>query len=210
MELLTDGYMGTANRTLNALQEYFASNRAMPSFAALAKLVGVSVSTVADAVAKLKSEGFLRASDTGRLQPGSRFFERQLLGAVQAGIPVAVADLPTDGMLIDEYLVDTPARTMLLTVRGESMRDAGLLPGDVVVVKRGAIAVPNDIVVAMLDGECTVKQLALEKGSLYLRARNPEFGDIHPADDFEIVGVVVGQFRRYPKANQLSNKYNMY
>lgn len=179
----------------------------MPSFGALAKLVGVSVSTVADAIARLKSEGFLGSSATGRLQPGSRFFERPLMGSVQAGLPAAAADVLPDGLMIDEYLVDTPARTMLLTVRGESMREAGLLPGDVVVVKRGAVAVHNDIVVAMLSGECTVKQLAVEQGGLFLRARNPDFPDIFPADDLEILGVVVGQFRRYARTTRLSNKH---
>lgn len=195
------------NRALSALQDYYAAHRAMPSFGALAKLAGVSVSTVADAVNKLKAQGFLRASDTGRLQPGKRFFERQVLGSVQAGLPAAAAELEAEGMLIDEYLVDQPTRTFLLTVRGESMREAGLLPGDTVVVKRGAIPSVGDIVVAMLRGECTVKQLAQEEGGApYLRARNPDFPDIHPAEDCEVVGVVVGQFRRYASTAKLSVK----
>lgn len=200
--------MGTEKRTLDAIQDYYASHRAMPSFGALAKLVGISVSTVADGVAKLKAMGFLRASETGRLQPGARFFERQLLGPVQAGQPAAAPELQSEGLLIDEYLIDAPTRTFLLTVRGESMRDAGLLPGDTVVVKRGAIPAMGDIVVAMLSGECTVKQLALKNGALCLRARNSEFSDIYPADDFEIVGVVVGQFRRYARTTRLSAREN--
>lgn len=179
----------------------------MPSFGALAKLVGVSVSTVADAVARLKAHDFLRASETGRLQPGRRFFERQLLGHVQAGHPAMAPELEADGLLIDEYLIDAPTRTFLLTVRGESMRDAGLLPGDTVVVKRGALPAVGDIVVARLGGEFTVKQLAQEEGGApYLRARNPDFADIYPADDCEVVGVVVGQFRRYARTAKLSVK----
>jgi repressor LexA len=179
----------------------------MPSFVALAKLVGVSVSTVADAVGKLKSEDFIRASDTGRLQPGARFFERMMLGSVQAGLPTAVAETLPEGLLIDEYLVDSPTRTMLLTVKGESMRDAGLLPGDMVVVKRGALANPGDIVVAMLGGDFTVKELAKDaQGAPFLRARNPDFSDIVSADECEIVGVVVGQFRRYARRTPLASK----
>jgi SOS-response transcriptional repressor LexA len=195
----------TPQRTLGSLQDYYAINRAMPSFGALAKLVGVSVSTVADAVAKLKLLGFLRASETGRLQPGRRFFERQLLGPVQAGQPAAAPELQAEGLLIDEYLIDAPTRTFLLTVRGESMRDAGLLPGDTVVVKRGSIPAVGDIVVAALRGEMTVKQLAQEEGGApYLKARNPEFDDIYPAEDCEVIGVVVGQFRRYARTRHVS------
>jgi repressor LexA len=199
----------TPHRILGSLQDYYATHRAMPSFGALGKLVGVSVSTVADAVTKLKLHGYLRASETGRLQPGKRFFERQLLGPVQAGQPAAAPELQSEGLLIDEYLIDAPTRTFLLTVRGESMRDAGLLPGDTVVVKRGAIPAVGDIVVAMLRGDMTVKQLAQEEGGApYLKARNPEFEDIYPADDCEVVGVVVGQFRRYERTPKLSVKAN--
>lgn len=195
----------TTHRILCALQDYYAVNRAMPSFGALSKLVGVSVSTVADAVTKLKGQGFIRASETGRLQPARRFFERQLLGPVQAGQPTAAPELQGEGLLIDEYLIDAPTRTFLLTVRGESMRDAGLLPGDTVVVKRGAIPAAGDIVVAMLRGEMTVKQLAQnECGAPYLKARNPEFDDIYPAEDCEVVGVVVGQFRRYARTRAMT------
>jgi repressor LexA len=128
---------------------------------------------------------------------------------VQAGQPAAVPDLPSEGLLIDEYLIDQPARTFLLTVRGESMRDAGLLPGDTVVVKRGAIPNIGDIVVAMLRGELTVKQLAQgQGGAQYLKARNPAFEDIHPAEDCEVIGVVVGQFRRYARTSKLLPKAN--
>jgi hypothetical protein len=74
-------------------------------------------------------------------------------------------EVQSEGLLIDEYLIDAPTRTFLLTVRGESMRDAGLLPGDTVVVKRGAIPAIGDIVVAALRGEMTVKQLAQEDRS---------------------------------------------
>lgn len=184
----------------------------MPSFGALAKLTGVSVSTVADAVNKLKSHDFLRASETGRLQPGKRFFERQLLGRVRAGLPAEAEDAPAEGMLIDEYLVDTPAQTVLLTIKGESMRDAGLLPGDVVVVRRETQANVGDIVVAMVDGdEMTVKQLAQDAdGSQYLRARNPIFPDIHPREQLRIIGVVIGQFRRYARARSLPLKAKDY
>jgi repressor LexA len=108
-------------------------------------------------------------------------------------------------MLIDEYLVDSPSDTFLLTIRGQSMQDAGLLPGDVVVVNRRASAAVGDIVVAMVAGAATVKQLARKEGyGLYLRARNPDFPDIHPVLDTEVVGVVVGQFRRYGRATNLN------
>jgi DNA-binding IclR family transcriptional regulator len=67
-------------RTLAVLRDYWAAHRAMPAFSAVARQVGASVSTIADAVKQLKAADFVGAGPTGRLQPGRRFFERPLLG----------------------------------------------------------------------------------------------------------------------------------
>jgi SOS-response transcriptional repressor LexA len=188
----------SAARVLTAVQDYFAKQRAMPSFADIARTLGISVSTVAFHVDALKANHFLGATATGRLVPGKAFFQRTLVSSVTAGMPALVDDSAPEALLIDEYLVDTPSRTFLLTVKGESMLDAGLFPGDILVVKRGALAVPGDIVVVNANGEGTVKELAQdEAGELYLRARNPAYPDIAPAEGFEVMGVVTGQFRRY-------------
>ena len=191
------------SRVLAAIQDHFARQRAMPSFGEVARALGLSVSTVAHHVDGLKANGFLGATSTGRLTPGKAFFQRPLVGSVRAGLPAFADECAAEPILIDDYLVDAPSRTFLLTVKGESMRDAGLLPGDMVVVKRGALANPGDIVVVNANGEGTVKELAQHaNGELYLRARNPDFPDIEPADGFEVLGVVVGQFRRYARARR--------
>jgi SOS regulatory protein LexA len=192
-----------AKHLLSFVQDYYARHRAMPSFAEVGKLVGLSVSTVHFHVNTLKEHGFLGATDTGRLIPGKAFFQRQLVSTVRAGVPAYADASNPEGMLIDEYLVDAPSRTFLLKVKGESMKDAGLLPGDCVIVKRGAVVNVGDIVVVDANGEGTVKELAQHPdGELYLKARNPLFPDIAPAEGFEIIGVVVGQFRRYTRAKQ--------
>lgn len=193
-------------RLLSFVQDYYAKNRAMPSFAEIGKLVGLSVSTVAFHVNSLKEHGFLDATDTGRLTPGKAFFKRTLVSTVRAGLPAYADDSSPEGMLIDQYLIDTPSRTFLLTVKGESMQDAGLLPGDVVIVKRGAIAAVGDIVVVDANGEGTVKELAQHPdGEYFLKARNIAYPNIVPADGFEIVGVVVGQFRRYNRSKPVAH-----
>ena len=120
------------------------------------------------------------------------------MSSVRAGHPAPVEDLIPEGLLIDEYLVDAPSRTILLSVKGESMTGAGLLPSDIVIVKRGAPARPGDVVIALVDGEYTIKYLAVdEAGGFYLKSGNPAFADIRPQHDLELYGVVVGQFRKY-------------
>ena len=117
---------------LNALRDYYAKYRSLPSFSELGRLSGLAVSTLAGIVNRLKGLDFLKSGETGRLQPGNRFFERQLANTVRAGLPVPAAEVLPEGILIDEYLVDNPSRTLLLSVRGESMVEAGLLPEDIV------------------------------------------------------------------------------
>lgn len=197
----------SAGRVLAAIQDHFAKQRAMPSFADVARAAGISVSTVAFHVEALKANGYLGATDTGRLVPGKAFFQRPLAGSVRAGLPAFADEPAAEGMLIDDYLVDTPSRTFLLTVKGDSMADAGIFAGDIVVVKRGALASPGDIVVVNANGEGTVKELAQdEAGELYLKARNPDYPDIQPAEGFEVMGVVVGQFRRYSRKHSTRNR----
>lgn len=192
--------MKNDEHALNCLREYYAQKRSLPSYAELGRRTGFAVSTLAGVINRLKSEAFVASTETGRLEPGKRFFERSLANHVQAGFPVPAAEVLPEGILIDEYLIDSPTRTVLLTIRGESMTDAGLLPGDVVIVKRGAVAREGDIVVAISDGDYTVKYLKLDgNGGAYLGAANAAFGDIHPHDELEIFGVVTGQFRRYRK-----------
>jgi SOS regulatory protein LexA len=194
----------SAAKVLASIQDHYARQRAMPSFAEVARAVGISVSTVAFHVESLKSNGYLGATETGRLVPGKAFFQRTVVSSVRAGLPAYADDSAPEPMLIDEFLIDTPSRTFLLEVKGESMLDAGLMPGDTVVVKRGALAYPGDIVVVNASGEGTIKELAQdESGELYLRARNAAYPDIAPAEGFEVMGVVVGQFRRYSKRRPL-------
>lgn len=197
---MKDSSNSAARKLLTFIQDYYARNKTMPSFAEIAKLVGISVSTVAFHINVLKEYGFLGATDTGRLVPGKSFFMRTLASSVRAGVPAYADDSTPEGVMIDQYLIDTPSRTFLLTIKGESMLDSGLLPGDVVVVKRGVVAVVGDIVVVDANGEGTVKELAQHaSGEYFLKARNPEYPDIAPAEGFEIVGVVVGQFRQYAR-----------
>ncbi len=149
----------------------------------------------------LVSEGFLeklgRQSRAYRL-PG--FQSRPsipvpLLGRVQAGaLTTAVEDLegyiPVNPRADDDEL-------FALRVQGESMRDAGILPGDVVVVRRQADAPRGSIVVALVDDEATVKQLFVSGDQVELRPRNPAFASIVvPASELVLLGKVI-EVRRY-------------
>lgn len=184
---------------LAKLQDYYAEHRILPSFSGMGTLVGMkSKSAVSAMVGRLIEAGYLAYAPDRRIQPEKRFFEREIADSIQAGLPRPANDCQADYCSIDEYLIETPSRTVLLTVKGESMIDAGLLPGDTLIVKKGAPAKPGDIVVAIVDNEFTVKYLEQDKaGAFYLRPGNKAFSAIHPHDHLEVFGLVVGSFRKY-------------
>jgi len=168
-----------------------------PSYAAIGRIVGLkSTSSVSAFLERLMADGYLEAKDR-RLRPGARFFERPLvLSRVAAGLPAMAFEAPAEGLAIDAHLVRRLSRTFLITVKGDSMTDAGLLPGDTIVVEREHTANAGDIVVAVVDGAYTVKRLKRENRKFVLAPENKAYPVLRP-DPLEIVGVVVGSFRRY-------------
>lgn len=190
--------MADDGQYLAKLQDYYARHRVLPSYASIGTLVSLnSKASVAGMVLRLKSEGFLESSPDRRLKPGKRFFERPVAESVRAGLPSLAADSGPETLRIDEYLVAHPSRTILITVKGDSMIDAGIHPGDVVIVEKRASANTGEIVVAILGNDFTLKRLGREKGRAVLLPENKAYPIIRPKGDAEIFGVVVGLFRKY-------------
>jgi repressor LexA len=183
---------------LAKLQDYYADNNVLPPYSTIMSLLGLkSKSPVAALIARLKLQGFLESTPEKRLKPGKRFFERPIFDSVQAGAPRQADDSRYDTITIDEYLVESPSNTVLINVKGDSMIDAGIMPGDTVVVEKRGPANLGDMVIAIVDNEFTLKKLGNEKGKFVLIPANPAYPVIRPKGDLEIFGVVVGQFRKY-------------
>ena len=190
--------MADDRQYLAAVRDYYTRHGVLPSYSGVGKLVGMrSKASVSELVVRLKGNGFLESSPDRRLKPGPRFFERPLAESVRAGVPSPAADAPLDALSIDRYLIPYPSRTVLITVRGDSMSGAGIFDGDVVIVEKRTIVNVGDIVVAMVDNEFTIKRLQRQKGRMVLLPANKAYPTIRPKGDLEIFGVVVGQFRRY-------------
>lgn len=184
---------------LAALQDYYATHKALPSYSLIAQLLGFkSKNAVTALVARLKLQGYLESAPDRRLKPGNRFFERILAeSTVQAGFPSTASSDKHDTLTIDDYLVERPSQTVLITVQGDSMIDAGIVPGDVVIVEKRQVANIGDIVIAIVDNEFTLKTLGREKSEFVLLPANKAYPVIRPKGKLEIFGVVVGQFRKY-------------
>jgi repressor LexA len=183
---------------LAKLRDYYADHGVLPPYSTIMTLLGLkSKSPVMALVARLKLQGYLESTAEKRLKPGKRFFERLIFDSVRAGLPSAAGDDSYDTLSIDEYLIASPSHTVLVTVKGESMIDAGIMPGDVVVVEKRGPANVGDMVIAIVDSEFTLKTLGKEKGQFILQPANPAYPVIRPKGGLEIFGIVVGQFRKY-------------
>lgn len=123
---------------------------------------------------------------------------------VPAGVP-SPADSEVESRIdLNRLLINNPERTFFVTIQGESMIEAGFIPGDKAIVERDRAAVVGDIVLAMIDGEFTIKTLARQKnGDPKLLPANSS-GQFQPIlilkqMQFEIAGVVTGSFRQLKK-----------
>ncbi len=123
-----------------------------------------------------------------------------LVHRISAGFPSPAGDYEEEGLDINEYLVRNKPATFMFTVRGDSMIGASIEEGDKVVVDRALTPKNDDIVVAVVDGEYTIKRLYLGQGRVELRPENPSYAPITFPEgrELEIWGVVVGVIRRYP------------
>lgn len=120
---------------------------------------------------------------------------------VPAGFPSPADDYLERRLSLDEHLVPNKNSTFLVRARGNSMTGAGIFDGDLMVVDKGLNAQPGDIVVAVVDGEFTVKYLGLLNGVICLKPANPRFQttEFKEGQELEIWGVVtstIKQFRR--------------
>jgi len=189
----------TLDQHLAKLRACWARQKAFPPLAELAEVLGMaSTNGVFKTLNRLVDAGLLERVGS-RYAPTQAFFALPLIGHVRAGVPQPVEPEPAaEAISVQDFLIDRPDQTVYCRVRGDSMRDAGLLDGDFVVVDRAAQPKPGDIVVAVVDEEVTVKRLRAGGSSGWLlEPANIEFQAIRPSASLEMLGVVVGSFRRF-------------
>lgn len=119
--------------------------------------------------------------------------------SVAAGYPSPAEDHIEDTLDLNDYMVQRPDSTFMLRVEGESMKNVGIMPDDLLVVDRSLNAAHKKIVIAAVDGELTVKRLYQRGGLIKLLPENPDYPEIaiESESDLVIWGVVVGSIRRF-------------
>lgn len=184
---------------LARLRQFWLEEQRVPTYAEMMALFGYRTkSAVAFLLRRLRDLGYVRPAGPGRWRLTDRLTGRlRLLGAVQAGFPSPAEEELVDTLSLDEYLIQRPETTFMLTVQGDSMSGAGILPGDLVLVEKGTAPRNRDIVIAQVDDEWTLKYYVLDAAGVRLDPANPKYRFIRPRRSLVIGGVVRGVVRRY-------------
>jgi len=177
---------------------FYRETKRMPSYAEIMKLVGFkSKNAVYKLVNKLVEEGALDKDSSGRLIPNKLLGEIPLLGLVEAGFPTVAEETALDSISLDEYLIADKDKSYLLEVKGDSMIDAGIQEGDLVIAERKSEPKDGDIVIAQVDGDWTMKYFRKKGGVVYLEPANPKYHNIYPENDLKVAAIVKGVVRKY-------------
>jgi SOS regulatory protein LexA len=194
------------NNYKDKIISFYRENKRMPVYTEIMKLLGFkSKNAVAKLIDKLVNEGVLDKDSSGHLIPNKIIGELPLLGLVEAGFPTIAEEIDLDTINIDDYLVNNKDSSYLLKVKGDSMIDAGIHEGDMVIAEKINIegsegkkeVRDGDIVIALVDGGWTMKYYRNRLGKVYLEPANKNFKPIYPENELEVAAIVKGVIRKY-------------
>lgn len=193
------------SKLLNFIISEIREQNMPPSISEMADYLKVkSKNAVAKLLDQLEQKGYIRTNGKARgiqilnsigqsIQKG--MIAAPILGSIQAGMPTVAEQYVEDWINLPETLVKSRRDVFLLRVRGDSMKDAGILEDDLVIVKPTKDVKSKDIVVALLHDEVTVKRFIKIQNRAYLKPENENYKNIYPQEEWTVQGKVVGVIR---------------
>jgi len=188
---------------LDFITSFIDSHAYPPTIREIAESFSISVKGAYDHVKALEKKGFLKLGENRsralellrRDKPERSVVELPLLGTVSAGKPITADENYTGVVNVPADIVRTAA-CFALSVRGDSMKDAGIFHGDLAVIEQRQTAENGEIVVAMIDDAVTLKRFFRENNRVKLMAENPAYAPIY-TQDVRILGRLRGIIRKY-------------
>lgn len=148
-------------------------------------------------IRRLTESRFLTKDTAGHIAPGLAWGGLRMLGLIEAGFASPAEEDRGEKISLDEFLIPDRDASYMLRVKGDSMKDAGIVDGDMVIVERGAQVKVGSIVIAEIDGGWTMKYYRTKNGKSYLEAANSAYKPIYPTEDLKIAAVVRAVVRKY-------------
>ena len=184
---------------IEKMRAFYRSEKRVPTYKEMLDIFGYkSKNSVFGLLKRLEELGYVNKGPGGQLSFTDKLTGSvRILGTIQAGFPSPAEEELIDTLSLDSFLVERPEATFMLKVTGDSMIDAGIHPGDMVLVEKGRTPKNNDIVVAQVDGEWTMKYFARDRNGIRLEPANSRYKTIHPRNTLEIGGVVRSVIRKY-------------
>lgn len=184
------------NDRLEKIKIFYSKYRRLPSYSEMLKLFNFSsTNAVFKVIKRLINEGFLRKNNN-KLSPTEKFFSLPFYGLVKAGFP-AMADETVDFLSLDEYLINKPQSSFFLKVSGDSLTNLGIFPNDLAIIERTKEARNNELVLALIDGQWTLKILKKINGQVFLTAANNKYPPFYPKEELQIFGIVKAIIRKF-------------
>lgn len=182
----------------SSIAQFYQRHKRLPSYREVLKLTGLkSTNSAYRLVGRLISAKLLVKDSAGKLIPGRRFRELPLLGTVEAGWPSPAEEELADTIGLEEWLIHNREATYMLKVSGDSMIDAGIHPGDMLLVERGRDPKEGDIIVAEVDKQWTLKYYSKKGNQIILVPANKNYQTIIPKDELNVAAVVIAVIRKY-------------
>ena len=180
------------------LESFYSQNKRMPTYSEMLKLFSFkSKNAVFKIVEKLVEAGLVAKDHLGRLIPRDSFGEIPMLGLVTAGLPATVEEELVDTINLEDMLVGKKELTYMLEVDGDSMIDAHIEKGDMVLVERANYAKDREIVIAEVDGEYTMKYFREKGNKRWLEPANKNYKSIYPENSLNVIAVLKAVIRKY-------------
>ena len=177
---------------------FYEREKRMPSYTEMMSLFGFkSKNAVYRLVEKFMDAGFVTQDHLGRILPTATLTEVPILGLVKAGFPSPSEDVVETTINLDNFLIQKKDSTYILEVDGDSMIDAHIADGDMVIAERTENARDGQIVIAEVDGEFTMKYFRKEGDKIWLEPANKKYKPIYPEHSLHIRAVIKGVVRKY-------------
>ena len=194
-------------KVLKVIADFIAENGYSPTAREISEILHITQTSVFEQLSRLEKKRYITrqrgaARTIGILETAEsekpvkneavKLVKVPVLGTIAAGVPIFADENMEGEILVDESNIGK-GRFFALRVRGDSMINAGIMNGDLVIIRRQPLAENGDIIAALIDCDATLKRLSLSNGEVFLLPENEKYSpiDVTCREDFRILGKMV-------------------